>query len=137
VPCGLILFNTCKVWRLLDAKSPPKPLKFFPCKGFGESVSNLLCSWNILQLYCPGVLGLSLPPALNFHMFCARVVLRVRGQSYGPLLSPQMIVAVVPWLMFNSLRSFLNQTASLVACVCPRNSASQIERATTLWRFDC
>jgi hypothetical protein len=32
----------------------------------------------------------------------------------------QYIPTTFPWLMFNSLRSLLNQTASLVACVCPR-----------------
>ena len=55
----------------------------------------------------------------------------------APWLSPQIIVAAFPWLMFNSLRRLLDQIASLVACVWPRNSASQVERATTLWRFDC
>lgn len=58
-------------------------------------------------------------------------------RAIAPWLSPQMIVAAFPWLMFKSLRSLLNQIASFVACVCPRNSASQVERATTLWRFDC
>jgi hypothetical protein len=51
-------------------------------------------------------------------------------REMAPWLSPQIYVAAFPWLMFNSLRSLLSQIASLVACVCPRNSASQVERAT-------
>jgi hypothetical protein len=58
-------------------------------------------------------------------------------RAIAPWLSPQMIVAALPWPEFSSLSNRLSHIASLVACVCPINSASQVERATTLCLLDC
>jgi hypothetical protein len=76
------------VSQSLDAKPSPKPLKSFPSKGFGEPISNLFCGGDILEFDCSVVLDLSLPLALDLHMFCAGVVLWVRGERNGSLVIP-------------------------------------------------
>jgi hypothetical protein len=68
---------------LLNTKSLPKPFKYFSCKRLGEAIGNLICGLNEFQ---SSALNLSLPPALDFHMLSAGVVLPVQGQSDGSLV---------------------------------------------------
>lgn len=83
------------VWSLSDtyerevsfnAKFSSKPFKSFSRKRLGEPIGNSICSWNVFQFHCPKALDLSLPLALDFHVLCAGMVLRVRGQGDGSLV---------------------------------------------------
>ena len=70
--CGLVQMKYRRDHSMpISFRNDSKPLKSLPSQRFGKSISNLLCGWDVSKLYCSAVLDLSLPFALDFHMFCA------------------------------------------------------------------